>query len=212
MPALQSLDFGMNNYGTCWPFTTAVVPLTYLRIDLPCMDALIRLISTPPLCDTLRQLHVHVDNAKSVISTFNLSIQMIHLHTFTFVQTFFSELTTKWRIFEMLTSSNVMPVLRRLNMSLFIDMNDLNHIGSSPLFTNHRHVDIHFAFNLINCPQYIEMTQYIPRGSRSHPREIIGVTFVVKLWSNRFKWLTTNDPFVSYSSLIFSSAFSFFFK
>ncbi|CAF4302409.1 unnamed protein product [Rotaria sp. Silwood2] len=51
----------MNNYGTCWPITTAVVPLTYLRIDLPCMDTLIRLISALPLYDTLRQLHVHVD-------------------------------------------------------------------------------------------------------------------------------------------------------
>ncbi|CAF4951536.1 unnamed protein product [Rotaria sp. Silwood1] len=195
LPALKSLDLGMNNYGTCWPITTAVVPLTYLRIDLPCLDTLVRLISTPPLYDTLRQLHVHVGDAISVISTFNLLIQMIHLHTFTFVQTFFSELTTKWRIFEMLTSSNVMPVLRRLNMSLFIDMNDLNHIGSSPLFTDHRHVDVQFAFNLINCPQYIEMTQYIPCGNRFHSREIIGVTFVVKHWSSRSKWLTNNDPF-----------------
>ncbi|CAF4136264.1 unnamed protein product [Rotaria magnacalcarata] len=195
LPALQSLDLGMNNYGTCWPFTTTVVPLTYLRIDLPCIDTLVRFISTPPLCDTLRQLHVHLGNANFAISTFNLSIQMIHLHTFTFAQTFFSELTTKWSIFEMLTSSNVMPVLRRLNMSLFINMNDLNHIGSSPLFTDTRHIDVHFAFNLINCPQYIEMTQYIPRGSRFHPREIIGVTFVVKHWSSRSEWRTNSDPF-----------------
>ncbi|CAF4614776.1 unnamed protein product, partial [Rotaria sp. Silwood2] len=62
LPALRSLDLGMNNYGTCWPITTAVVPLTYLRIDLPRMDTLISLISTPPLCDTLRQLHVHIVN------------------------------------------------------------------------------------------------------------------------------------------------------
>ncbi|CAF4447927.1 unnamed protein product [Rotaria sp. Silwood2] len=79
-------------------------------------------------------------------------------------------------------------------MSLFIDIDDLNLIGSSPLFTDHRTIDVHFAFNLINCSQYLEMTQYIPRGSGFHPREIIGVTFVVKHWSSRSKWLANGNP------------------
>ncbi|CAF4698669.1 unnamed protein product, partial [Rotaria sp. Silwood2] len=39
------------------------------------------------------------------------------------------------------------------------------------------------------------MTQYIPRGNRFHPREIVGVTFVVNHWSNRSEWLTDGDPF-----------------
>ncbi len=30
LPALRSLDLGMENYGTSWPITTAIVPLTYL--------------------------------------------------------------------------------------------------------------------------------------------------------------------------------------
>jgi hypothetical protein len=210
LPALRSLDLGMNYYGTNWPINTAVTPLTYLRLDLPCMDTLLRLISTTPFSDTLRQLHVRIGHSRSPVSIPNLSIRMNSLHTFTFVQTFFSTLTIEWTIFEMLTSSNVMPVLRRANVSIFIDISDLNRIGSSPLFTDYRHVDVHFAINLINCPQYINMTQYIPRGNRFHPREIVSVTFLVKHVSNRLEWLTDGDPFVSCYSIIF--LFEFYFK
>ncbi|CAF3801511.1 unnamed protein product [Rotaria sp. Silwood1] len=198
LPALRSLDVGMNYYGTRWFFTTAIVSLTYLRIVVSTMDMLVRLMSTPPLSTTLHQLHVKVGN-----SNFNtrlplptsLSIRMVSLHIFTLVQTFFSMLTIEWVFFEMLTSSNVMPVLRRANMSIFIDINDINCISSSSLFTDHRHVDVHFAFSLINCPRYVEVTQYIPRGNRFRPREIVGATFVVNYWRDRSQWEIYIDPF-----------------
>ncbi|CAF3363864.1 unnamed protein product [Rotaria sp. Silwood2] len=54
LPALRSLDLGMDYYGTCWSITTAIVPLTYLRLTLPCMDTLVLLMSTQPLPNTLR--------------------------------------------------------------------------------------------------------------------------------------------------------------
>ncbi|CAF4341721.1 unnamed protein product, partial [Rotaria sordida] len=88
-----------------------------------------------------------------------------------------------------------MPVLPRANVSIFININDLNRISSSPLFTDHRHVNIHLAFNLINCPQYIKVIQYIPRGNRFHSREIVDATFVVNHFSDRSKWVTDGDPF-----------------
>ncbi|CAF2767848.1 unnamed protein product [Rotaria sp. Silwood2] len=197
--SLRSLDFGMNYYGTCWPITTSILSLIYLRLALPCMNTFVRLISTEPLYDTLRQLHVKVGNSycnsRSSVSVSNLSIRMANLHTFTLVQTFFSKLRIEWTLFEILTSSKVMPVLRRANVSIFININDINRISSSPLFTDHRHVDIHFAFNLINCPQYIKVKQYIPRGNRFHSREIVGATFVVKYFSDRSKWVIDGDPF-----------------
>ncbi|CAF3397041.1 unnamed protein product [Rotaria sp. Silwood1] len=129
-------------------------------------------MSTPPLFKTLRQLHICISYNHSPKPTANLSIPMFNLHTFTLVQTFFSMYTIEWTLFETLTSSKIMPILRRANVSLFIDINDLNRISSSALFTDHRHVNVNFAFNLFNCPKYIEMTQYIPRGNRFHPREI----------------------------------------
>ncbi|CAF1547062.1 unnamed protein product, partial [Rotaria sp. Silwood1] len=88
------------------------------------MDMLVRLMSTPPLSTTLHQLHVKVGNSDfntcSLIPKSPLSMRMV--------------------FFEMLTSSIVMPVLRRANVSIFIDINDLNCISSSSLFTDHRHV------------------------------------------------------------------------
>jgi hypothetical protein len=207
LPVLRSLDLGMNYHVTDWPITTAVVPLTYLRVALPSMDILIHLISTSPLSQTLRKLHVKIGtsdiNTRSSISTSHLSIRMINLHTFTLVQTFFSVLKIEWTSFEMLTTSKVMPVLRRANISIFIIINDLNRISSLSLFTDHRHVDVHFAFSLINCPQYVEVTQYIPRGNDFHPREIVGVTFIINHWSDRSKWIVDGEPFVSESLIIF---------
>lgn len=213
LPALRSLDLGMNYYGTRWPITTAVAPLTYLRLSLLNMDILLRLMSTEPLSDTLRQLHITIgfsdSNTHCPVSMCNLSIRMINLHTFSLVQTFFSMLTIEWTVFEILTSSNVMPVLRRANVSLFININDLNCISSSRIFTDHRHVDIHFAFNLLNYPQYIKVTPYIPRGNHFHSREIVGATFVVNRWSDRSELLIDSDPFVSYCLIIFLIAFYF---
>ncbi|CAF4772490.1 unnamed protein product, partial [Rotaria sp. Silwood2] len=144
-------------------------------LSLSNMDDLLRLISTEPLFDTLRQLHItigdSVSNTHCPVSMSNLSIRMINLHTFSLVQTFFSLLTIEWTVFEILTSSNVMPVLRRANVSLFININHLSCISSSG-------IDVHFAFNLLNCPHNIKVTPYIPRGNRFHSREIVGATFV----------------------------------
>ncbi|CAF3009601.1 unnamed protein product, partial [Rotaria sp. Silwood2] len=39
-----------------------------------------------------------------------------------------------------MTSSNVMPIFRCANVSLFINTNDLNRISSSSLFTDDCHV------------------------------------------------------------------------
>ncbi|CAF4622932.1 unnamed protein product [Rotaria sp. Silwood2] len=104
------------------------------------MDILLRLISTQPLFDILRiQTGNSHFNAHAPVSMSNLSIQMT--------------------VLQMMTSSNVMPIFRRANVSLFINTNDLNCISPLPLFTDHRHVDVHFTFNFINCPQYIKVTQ-----------------------------------------------------
>ena len=195
----------MTFYGTSWLITTEIVPLTYLRLVLPNIRSLVRLMSTPPLANTLRQLHVKIGDSmldsSYRLSTPNLMIRMVNLHTFTLVQTFFSRLTIEWEDFDILTSSNVMPILRRANISLFITTDELNHISSSAIFTDHRHVDVHFVFNLINCSQHINVTSSIPHGNRFHPREIVGVTFVVNRWSDRSEWLMNSNPFVSCCSI-----------
>ena len=207
LPELRSLDLGMDYYGTSWSMATAVVPLTYLRVTLPGMGVLFRLISTQPLPNTLRQLHIRICESYTrthrLVSMSDPLIRMVNLHTFTLMEKFSSTLTIEWTVLEMLTSSNVMPNLRHANICVFINTNELNCISSSPLFTDHRHVDVHFAFNLINCPQYMQLTQYIPCGHRFHSRQIVGATFLVKNWSPRSQWITNDDPFVSIFSIRF---------
>ncbi|CAF0950292.1 unnamed protein product [Rotaria sp. Silwood1] len=135
-----------------WPITI-YVPLTYLRLALTFMDDLIRIISTTQLFCALHQLHITIDDCNydeyCTATTSNQLIRMVNLHTFTFLKRFFSTLIIGWTLIEILTSSNIMPVLQHANISIFINISDLNHISSSPLFTDYRHVDVHFAFSLI---------------------------------------------------------------
>jgi hypothetical protein len=170
------------------------------------MDDLGRIMSTQQLSYALRQLHVTIGHAhfrnNCTTSTPPPLIPMVNLHTFTLLQSFVSEGKFGWTCIEILTSSKVMPALRRANVSAFVNDNDLNRIGSLSLFSDHRHVDVHFAFSLINCPQYIEMTQYIPRGHHFHPREIVGATFLVNHWSDTSEWIIDGDPFVSHCPVI----------
>lgn len=209
LPALRHLDLGMNYGGGDWPSSTAIVPLIYMRLVLQNIEVLVRLMSTSPLSDTLRQLHVQVHHCiysssfPASIST--LSIEMVNLHTFTLIQNFFSKFSIDWTHFELLTSSKVMPALRRANVALFMNINDFSHIRSAPLFIDHRRVEVNFAFSVINCPQYNQMTQFIPCGGRFQPREIVGATFVVHEWIDRSEWSATAniDPYVSSHSVIF---------
>ena len=199
-PALRSLDLGMNQYRADGPFTTPIAPLTYLRLFMPTTKSLVDLMSVVPLSETLRQLHVRTGTAAfspSRDSMPSISIRMVNLHTFTLVQNFFSILPIEWTHVELLTSSKVMPVLQRANIAVFLNTNDFNRISSAPLFGDHRQVVVNFAFNLINCPRYTEMTQLIPRGNQFHPREIVGATFKIASWSEHWKWAVTGDPYVS---------------
>ncbi|CAF1535258.1 unnamed protein product, partial [Rotaria sordida] len=163
------------------------------------MDDLVRIMSTQQLSYSLCQLHVTIGNGGyrkyCTTSIFHSLIPMVNLHTFTFFQHFFSWLRIEWTFIEMLTSSNVMPVLRRANISYFINIDDLKRIGSSSIFTDHRHIDVHFAFHLINCSEFLEMTQYIPRGNCFYPREIVGATFVVNDWSYRPDRIANDNHF-----------------
>ncbi|CAF2659818.1 unnamed protein product [Rotaria sp. Silwood2] len=171
-----------------WPITI-YVPLTYRRLALTSIGDLVRIMRTSQLACALRQLHVTIDNGDyndyCAATTSNQLIRMVNLHTFTFCKPFFSTLIMRWILIEILTLSNVMHVLQRANISIFININDLNHIRLSLLFTDHRHVDVRFAFSLINCLPHLEVPQYIPRGNRFHPREVVGATFVVNHWSEK---------------------------
>jgi hypothetical protein len=185
LSALRSLDFGTDRsqYTIAWSIHPVQTPLTYLRLTLDDVLALLNLMPTWPLCNTLHQLHVTIRdmfiNHTLLFNLKRISFCMTHLHTFTFIKPFYQQFFDEWDFLEELTSSRVMPVLRRAKINVTISAADLYRFDQSPLFIDHRCVDVHFALALKNKDQmqHIDLDKRIPRGSRSHPRQIVSAAF-----------------------------------
>ncbi|CAF1374541.1 unnamed protein product [Rotaria sordida] len=106
----------------------------------------------------------------------------------------------EWSTIESLTASNVMPVLRRMNLAIFITVDHLNCINRSSLFIDDRQIDVQFAFIIDDTSLGIQLSHHIPHGSRFHPREIVGVTCVLSCLSREYQELTNiNCYFNNYS-------------
>ena len=87
---------------------------------------------------------------------------------------------------------NVMPVLRRLNLAIFVRVDELNRIGRFLRFNDQRRVMVHFTLMTCYHRSHRKLTDLLPRGGIHHPREVVGVTYVV----NRERMDVSKDPFV----------------
>ena len=109
--ALRSLDLGQETgLGIRnWRIKTIPCPLNYLRAPMCNMEQLYELMSVETLSTTLEQLHVTIRNlpggAIRVPRPLILA-QMIHLHSFTFAQSMFSDNRIEWSNIDFLTSCN----------------------------------------------------------------------------------------------------------
>jgi hypothetical protein len=184
LPRLRSLDLGFNTgqFIMDWRIAPVKVPLTHLRITVHERVELLRIMATKPLCNTLRQLHVKIRDVGSKgtfhPSEIDASLSMPSLHTFTFMKPLYYETTEEWAFIDMLTSSEVMPVLKRIHFIVAIRMPDLKRIDQSMVFNDDRNVDVHFAMLLHSNQCHAELTKRIPHGSRSHPRSIASATYL----------------------------------
>lgn len=164
-----------------WRIAPVQVPLTHLRLTVDDRVELLRIMATKPLCSTLRQLHVKIRD-QNVIGTLHLSevdvsLSMPSLHTFTFMKPLYHETIEEWAFIDTLTSSQVMPVLKRIHFIVAIRISDLEKIDQSMIFNDDRNVDVYFAMLLNDNQCHAELTERIPRGSRSHPRSIASTTY-----------------------------------
>ncbi|CAF1006048.1 unnamed protein product [Rotaria sordida] len=188
LPTLQSLDLGMETsfYLHKWPFKTIQTPLIYLKISIARTLDVIDILSTNPLSHTLKQLHIKMPDfcGYRSFSSFDKNIlpRMESLHTFTFAKSFKWHSSEEWSFVNVLTTYNVMPMLRRMNFSLVIDVNDLDQMTNSPLFNDDRHINVHYAFIIHDNRQHCELNQHVPRGSLSHRRQIASATFISEYW------------------------------
>lgn len=189
LPRLRSLDLGFNTgqFILDWTIDPVQIPLTYLRITLHRWDDLLRIMATEPICYTLRQLHVKTRDEGVhrfvKVSDVDASLSMPSLQTFTFMKPLFYENTDEWAFLDMLTSSQVMPVLKRIHFIVAITISDLDRIGQSMIFNDDRQVDVHYAMLLNDDQCHTELSKRVPRGSRSHPRSIASATYHRNVWN-----------------------------
>ncbi len=193
---LHSLDLGMESsfFLHHWPFKTIQISLRYLAITLDAADILLNIMSTEPLQHTLEQLHVKVADYSCLqdnLDAIHLLPEMKVLHTFGCVKSFHWHSTGEWTFINLLTSSNIMPVLRRANFSLVIDVNDLIQMCNSALFTDSRHIDVHYAFIVIDDRSHEELVNYLPCSSQSYSRQIASATFISDCWPDNQPFTTT---------------------
>jgi hypothetical protein len=148
-------------------------------------------MSVKALSTTLEQLHVTLRSQRLVWKTTlpeGLDLPpMMNLHTFTLVQSIFSQTRTPWWTIESLTALNVMPILRPVNSAIFINIADLDRINGSLLFTDDRRIDVQFAFIIDNGSLGVQLSHQISHRSRFHPREVVGVTCVVSWFSEKYR-------------------------
>jgi hypothetical protein len=202
LSALRLLDLGMESsfFLHRWPFKTIQIPLIYLTITLSTTDALLSIMLTEPLSHTLQQLHInlaHESYHRNNLDTILLLPRMEALHTFSFVKSFDWHFYLEWTFVNLLTS-RVMPVLRRMNFSLVIDVDDLIRMRNSALFTDFRHIDVHYAFIINDDRPHIELLNYIPHGSQSHSRQIASATFISDCWPDNQPFTTPGRTYVSF--------------
>ncbi len=204
LTSLRSLDLGQDTgFGLVnWHITAIQSPLNYLRVSLTDTEHLYDVISAETLSTTLEQLHVTLRSHDWIreLQTLSEGLEfhpMMHLHTFTLIQSIFSEDRIEWSTIELLTAPKVMPVLRRMNLAIFISINDVNRINDSLLFTDDRQIDVQFAFIIDNAFPGVQQSYQMPYGSRFHPREVVGVTCTVSGLSNKYKDSTNLDCYVS---------------
>jgi hypothetical protein len=137
---------------------------------------------TQPLSHTLQQLHITINdvasNSHPRLPYAHFWPQMKVLHTFTFVKSFNWHFSKEWTLIDTLTSSDIMPMLRRMNFCIVIDTDDLHGMHRSALFTDYRHVDVHYAFMINDNRQHIELSDYLQGHSQSHRRQIVSATFI----------------------------------
>ncbi|CAF0955603.1 unnamed protein product [Adineta steineri] len=197
--ALRSLDLGQGiDVGLpLWHVTTIECSLNYLRIPLQHINQLCQVMSLEKLSTTLEELHVAMRSLDAggynelpdelVLSKMN------NLHSFSLVQSIFTDNRIEWSTIEILTAANVMPVLRKMNLILFISLDDMDCIKKSALFTDNRQIDIQFAFIMDENSLATQLSEYIPHGSRFHPREIVGITCMAHCLTPEDRQLTNLD-------------------
>ncbi|CAF1595267.1 unnamed protein product [Rotaria sp. Silwood1] len=111
-------------------------------------------------------------------------VSMIQLHTFTLVKSFLWILKNELTSIDILTSADMMPMLRSINLSITLNNDELNHIKQCSIFNDHRCVNVHFVLCIDDYDTNIQLKKLILHDSLSYPRKVMGSVFTVNYWYN----------------------------
>ena len=228
LPSLQSLDFGTTRtiHLHHWPAERTETPLTYLRVTLASAYTLCCLMKAQPLRRTLQQLHISLSglaiNLPPQVCNQNAWPRMDVLHTFTFAKSSDWHLSEEWYLLDMLSSSHVMPVLRRMNFCIVIDINDIERMYLSSLFTDSRDVHIHYAYVIKSNREHTQLIDYIRHIiNPSHRHKLVSATFLSQVWPQndlveRYEIFCVSLSLINirdcFKVILFSNRFACFFR
>ncbi|CAF2725237.1 unnamed protein product [Rotaria sp. Silwood2] len=192
---LRSLNLGLESsfFLHRWPFKTIQTPLIYLSITLSTTCDLLNIMLTQPLTYTLQELHIKLSHMYNIIYSLDrrhLLPRMESLHTFSFVKSFNWYSVIEWTFVNQLTSSSVMPILRRMNFSLVANGDDLVRMSKSALFTDNRRIDVHYALIINDDRSHTDLIKSVPHGNQYNLRQIASATFISDCWPD-------NQPFTT---------------
>ncbi|CAF4470419.1 unnamed protein product [Rotaria socialis] len=201
LPALRSLDLGTAEsfFLHRWNFKTIQTPLINLTLTLSTTHALLMIMSTEPLAHTLQRLHItlndHCSDMEYSLCDTNLLPEMKALHIFSFTKSFVWHCIEEWKFIDALTSSRIMPILRRMNFSVVIDVNDLVEMNRSALFTDFRHIDVHYTFIINDDRSHMELREYILHNNKLHSNQIVSATFISESWPGSHPFITPGQNY-----------------
>ncbi|CAF4675264.1 unnamed protein product, partial [Rotaria sp. Silwood2] len=204
LPRLRSVDFGMEQsfFVHTWHTKMSQHHLTYMRITLITLCDLLCLMLTQPLSRSLKQLHVCMGTA-AIPSFRNVRVKdlwprMEALRTFTFAKSFYWYFDEEWALIDRITSARVMPILERMNFAIVINNDDLDLMRHSALFNDYRNVAVHYAFIINDGESHMKLSECVPRGSQTHPRQIGSAAFVCECLPNNQLFQTSGESYVSF--------------
>ncbi|CAF1652071.1 unnamed protein product [Adineta ricciae] len=188
--SLRSLDFGPNDFNGVydWRITHISARLTFLRVSLWWPSDVVRLISTPPLPETLKYLYISLsDITCGMLSRLPNKQQlapMKQLRSFTFMKSFIWRFDNELAFIELLTCEDIMPMLQRVKLSIILNNHEFDRFKQCSIFNDHRCIDVHFALCIEDYDRCFNSTDLIPHGSFSYPKEVRGSALMVNYWYN----------------------------
>ncbi|CAF4156004.1 unnamed protein product [Adineta steineri] len=141
---------------------------------------------TRRLSETLKHLHItlndFVDDFDLRLPRKDQLVPMKELQTFTLIKSYSWKLKNELILIDLLTNAAIMPMLRQINLSITLNINELYCLKQCSIFNDYRCIDVHFVLYIDVFDPTFQLKDLIPHGSLSYPRKIMGSMLMFNYW------------------------------